>query len=228
MAAARQHRRDGAGREIVDHDKIGAPTRRDEPAIVQTKNARGGKARGAIGGERRRAQRNRGADDEVEMALLGDVERIAVVGAEGEERRMALGDDRRQRVQVLRHRALAHQDLHALGELFQRLGDVGRLVIGADAGGEIAVEVEAAKQRAVAVDPPVLERGEFGETGRIARQHAGEIHEFGEAEHFGMSANGSRSSTSSRAPDVSRWVAGTQLDNCTRRSIAVAIEASRK
>ena len=68
------------------------------------------------------------------MAFLGDVERIAVVGAERDERRMALGDDRRQRVQVLRDRALAHQDLHALGELLQRLGHVGHLVVGADAG----------------------------------------------------------------------------------------------
>ena len=45
---------------------------------------------------------------------------------------------------------------------------------------------------------------------------------------LGWLASGRRSSTSSRAPEVSRWVAGTQLDNCTRRSIAVAIEASRK
>ena len=48
-------------------------------------------AGGAIGGERRRAELDRGADQEIEMALLGDVERIAVVGAEGDERRVALG-----------------------------------------------------------------------------------------------------------------------------------------
>ena len=43
-----------------------------------------------------------------------------------------------------------------------------------------------------------------------------------------MAASGRRSSTSSRAPEVSRCVAGTQLESCTRRSIAVASEASRK
>ncbi len=36
------------------------------------------------------------------MALLGDVEGVAVVGAEGEERRGALGEEGAQRVQVLR------------------------------------------------------------------------------------------------------------------------------
>ena len=46
--------------------------------------------------------------------------------------------------------------------------EVGRLVVGADAGGEIAVEVEAGKQRRMAVDRPALESGELGEAGRIA------------------------------------------------------------
>ena len=119
---------------------------------MQAENARGRDRGGAVGGDRRRAERDRRADEEVEMALLGDVERIAVVGAEGDEGRMALGDDRRERVQVLANRALADQHLHALGKLFQRLGDVGHLMVGADAGAEITVEVEAAQQRAVAVD----------------------------------------------------------------------------
>ena len=76
-----------------------------------------GDGRGAIGGERRRAKLDRGADDKVEMAFLRDVERIAVVGAEGDERRIALGDDGRKRVQILAHRAFANEELHALGEL---------------------------------------------------------------------------------------------------------------
>src|SRR5208282_4153617 len=122
----------------------------------EAENARGGNGRGAIGGERRRAERNRGADDEVEMALLGDVEGIAVVGAEGDEGRKALGDERRQRVQVLADGALANEDLHALAELLQRLGRAGRLVVGAHAGAEIAVEIETADERRVAVDRPAL------------------------------------------------------------------------
>ena len=76
------------------------------------------------------------------------------------------------------------------GELLQRLGDVGHFVIGADAGAEIAVEIESAQQRAVPVDAPALERRELGEACGIAGEHAGEIHEFGEAEHLGMVRQG--------------------------------------
>ena len=43
--------------EIVDHDEIGAPARRDEAAIAEPENARRRNARRAIGGERRRAER---------------------------------------------------------------------------------------------------------------------------------------------------------------------------
>ena len=79
--------------EIVDDDEVGAPAGRDKPAVAQAEDARGGNRRSAIGGERRRAEPDRGADEEIEMAFLGDVERIAVVGAEGDEGRIALGDD---------------------------------------------------------------------------------------------------------------------------------------
>ena len=45
---------------------------------------------------------------------------------------------------------------------------------------------------------------------------------------LGWLANGRRSAASRRAPDVSRSVAGTQLESWTRKSMAVAIAASRK
>ena len=183
-AACRNDPRHCAGFEIVEHDQVGAPARRDQAAVAQPEDPRRGNAGGAIGGERRRAERDRGADHVVEVALLGDVERIAVVGAEGDVGRIALGDDRRQRVQVLRHRALAHQDLHALGQLLQRLWQVGRLVVGAHARGEIAVEVEAPEQRRVAVDRPVLKERELQQTGGVAGEQSGEVHQFGEAERL--------------------------------------------
>ncbi len=100
------------------------------------------------------------------MALLGDVERIAVVGAEREIRRQALGDDRHQGVQVLGDRAFADEDMHALADLFQRFVGGGAFVVGADAGGEIAVEVVAREQRRVAVDMAALEGVELGEADR--------------------------------------------------------------
>ena len=101
----------------------------------------------------------------------------------GELRSVMMG---RERVQVLAHRSLANEDLHALGELLPRLGQVGDLVVGADAGAQIAVEGEAAQERTVPVDRPGLERRELGEARRVARQNAGKVHEFGEAQHLGM------------------------------------------
>ena len=120
------------------------------------------------------------------MALLGDVERVAVVGAEGDERRIALGDQGAEGVQVLADRTLADQHRHALHELLAAFGQVGHLVVGPDAGAEIAVQPIAAEQRAVAVDRARLEGGELGEARRVAREQAREVHEFGEPEHLRM------------------------------------------
>ena len=122
----------------------------------------------------------------VEMALLRDVERIAIVGAKGDERRVSLGDDGAERVQVLAHGAFADQQLHALGELLFRLGKVGDLVVGAHAGAQIAIEGGAAQERAVPIDRPRLERCELGEARWVARENAGKVHEFRQPQHFGM------------------------------------------
>ena len=89
--------------------------------------------------------------------------------------------DGRERVQVLADRALANQHRHALRELLVGLGQVRHLVVGADAGAEIAVEGEAAEQRAVTVDRPGLEGGELGEACRDRASAGREVHELGEA-----------------------------------------------
>ena len=57
--------------------------------------------------------------------------------------------------------------VHALLQLLAPIGGDGRLVVGADAGGEIAVEVVAADQRRVAVDMAVLEGDELVENVRV-------------------------------------------------------------
>ena len=120
------------------------------------------------------------------MPFLADVERVAVVGAEGEEGRGVARDQRDQLVQVLRDRALADQDRHALGEFFARLLGGRRLVVGADAGGEIGVEVDAAQQRRMPVDMAGGKCLQLGEAGGVAMDHAGKVHEFGEPDHLRM------------------------------------------
>src|SRR6202453_2143236 len=149
--------------EVVDDDKIGAPAGRDQAAVPEAEDAGARNGRGAIGGERRRAKLDRGADEKVEMTLLRDVERIAIVGAEGDERRVSLGDDWAKRVQILAHRTFANEELHALGELLFRLRKVGHLVVGAHASAQVTVERRAGEERAVSVDRPGLERRKLGE-----------------------------------------------------------------
>jgi hypothetical protein len=136
------------------------------------------------------------------MALLGDVERIAVVGAEREEGRQPLGQDRHQRVQVLGDGALADEDMHALADLFERLLGGRAFMIGADAGGEIAVQVIAAQERRVAIDMAVPEGVELGEAAGSLWMTPGKVHELGKADDLRMVAEGQELASIGRsAPD---------------------------
>jgi hypothetical protein len=128
------------------------------------------------------------ADHVVEMAVLGYVERVAVVGAQRQERRIAFGDDRDQRIEIAADRSFTDKHVHALGHLLKRLFGSGRFMLGADAGGEIAVEAQPAQQRCMAVDMAALEGLEFGHAGGVLGQHAGEVHEFGKTDHLGVVA----------------------------------------
>ena len=104
-----------------------------------------------------------------------------------------------------------------LRQFLQGLGHVRRFVVGANSCREIAVEVEPTQKRRVSVDAPVLESGELGETGRVSREHARKVHEFGEAENFGMIGERRQivrpRAWRPRSPDVSRernWRAGPE------------------
>ncbi len=122
------------------------------------------------------------------MPFLGDVQRVAVIGAQRHKARAVLVEDFRQGIEVLGDRALADQDGHALGELFARLCGAGGFVIGADAGGEIAIERLATQQRRMPVDMAVLEGEQLCQNTRIGVEHAGEVHHLGEADHLWVAA----------------------------------------
>ena len=100
--------------------------------------ARAAERRCAISGERFAAEADELAEHEVQMALFGDVEQV--VGAEGQEREVRTSRRGCQRVQVLRDRAFAYQDGHALADLLERFFRRGRLVVRARR--QVAVEVE--------------------------------------------------------------------------------------
>jgi hypothetical protein len=184
--AAAEHQARMAALQRVERDDVGAPARGDQAAVRQSEDARGGVARGAVHRQRLRTQGERRADHVVQVPMLGDVERVAVIRAEGEERRVPLRDQGREGVQVARHRPLPDQHRHPLRQLLQRLRSARRLVVGADAGREVAVQVHATQQRRVAVDVPPLEGAQLGEAARVAREHARVVHELGQADHLRM------------------------------------------
>ena len=90
----------------------------------------------------------------------------------------------------------------------QRLVGRGHFVVGADAGGEVAVEVHAAQQRRMAVDMPALECVELGDADRVLGDDAGEIHELGKADDFRVVEEPEQVIDASSAPEVSRWGSG--------------------
>jgi len=162
----------------------------DEAAAAQAEGAGGGDGGGPVDRQRLDAMGNSGADHVVEMALLGDVERVAVIGAERQEGREALGDDRHQGVEILGDGAFAHQDMHALADLLHGFVRRRAFVLGADARRQVAVQVVAAQQRRVAIDVVAPEGVELGEAARILVDDAREIHEFGQTDDLRMVAEG--------------------------------------
>ena len=97
---------------------------------------------------------------------------------------------RHQRVQILGNRAFAHQDMHALADLFERFFRCRALVVGADTGRQIAVEIKAAQQRRMAVDMAVLKGVELGQADRVLVDDAGKIHEFRQPDDLLVVAEG--------------------------------------
>ncbi len=185
-AAGRDHRLHRALGEIADQHDVGAAAGRDHAAVLEAEGIGRRPACGAIDVVQRAAERDQRAHHVVEVALLGDVERVAVVGAQAAHARRVLVEDFGQRMQVLGHRAFADEHGEALLQLLAAVLGDGRLVVGADARGEIAVEVVAADQRRVPVNVAVLEGDEFVEHVVAAAEHAGEVHELGQADDLGV------------------------------------------
>ena len=121
LAAGREHHLRVAPFEAVEDDEIGAPAGGDEAAIGEAEGTCAGDRGGAVDRQRIDAVPDRVADHVVEMAVLADVERIAVVGAQRQEGRVAFGDDRKQGVQVLGDGAFAYENVAALRQLLDAL-----------------------------------------------------------------------------------------------------------
>ena len=63
-------------------------------------------------------------------------------------------------------------------------------MIGANGGGQIAIQRHAQNQRRMPIDVAVLKRHELGQNARIGIEHAGEIHHLGQPDNLGMASKG--------------------------------------
>ena len=130
---------------------------------------------------RRDAERDGIAHHRVDVAVVCDVLGLAVVGAERDPSRAVLGEERQERLQVARRRALTNQEPHAGAQPLAALVDRVRLVVRADAGRGVGHQRAAEHAGRVAVD--VLREAELRELRRRTADHAGEVHHLGDADH---------------------------------------------
>ena len=143
------------------------------------------------------AERDRLAHHRVDVAVVGDVLRLAVVGAEGDALRAVLEHEREQRAAGCGPSTPRGSAARCPARSRSRPSSSrDRLVVGADARGRVGVEPLAERGRA-----RVRRRG--GRAGpsrarsRVACDDAGEVHHLGDAEHV------LRRSRPSRSPVVS-------------------------
>ena len=145
---ALQHDLGNEALEVGQHEQVGVVAGRDRAEVREAVPERGAERRADERVLGRDAERDRVAHHRVDVAVVGDVLRLAVVGAERDPRRPVLGEQRQQRLQVARGRALADQQPHPGAQpLASLLGGV-RLVVGADPGRRVRLQVAAEHARA--------------------------------------------------------------------------------
>lgn len=175
-----------AGCKIGKQNDVGAVSGRNHAPVPQAEGPGSGPGRGAVNVVKRTAKGDQRPDHMVQMALLVDIQGVSIIRAKGNEARRILVEDIRQRMHVLGYGPLADEDRHAFPDFLQSLGGGCGFVIGADAGGQVAVQIIAANQRRMAVDMAVLKCGQFVEDIGIGVQDAGKIHELGKTDDMGI------------------------------------------
>ena len=177
---------DPAGLHVVEQDDIGNIPRCDQPAIGQAETPRSRPRRRPVHGGHRRAGRERGTDAMIDVTFFRDVERAAIVGAEREEGRHRIGDQRRQCRDGLRGAALAQKDLQTSPQLVDGLIARGAFMVVADADRCVGIQLAPAQQRRVAIDVPSLKGRELLQNTGLGPKHPGEVHHLRQPEHGRM------------------------------------------
>ena len=162
--------------QIIQQDDVRAFSGGDEPTVVQSKHIGGGHGRHAVRHQRIHSRRDDMGDDGIEMPFLRNVQRIAVIRAKRDIRRILKRDDRHQLIKIPCRGPFTDEDVHAARNLLLRFLHSTCFVAVADAGEHVCVQSVAGKQRAMAVD--IVEQAELRHDLRIFKQHAGHVHEF--------------------------------------------------
>ena len=119
----------------------------------------------------------------VDVSVVDDVVGIAVVRAERHQRRPELLGERDERVQVARHRGLADQEPDGGAQPLAALLERERLVVGADPGGGVRVQLLADDAGCMPVDVLRAMEAQLRQLALVAGDDAGEVHHLREAEH---------------------------------------------
>ena len=120
-------------------------------------------------------------DDRVDVPVVRDLLRLAVVGAEGDARRPVLERERRERAQVARCGGLADEQPEPGPQPLASLLHGRGLVVGADPRRGVGVQLRPENAGRMTVD--VASERQLCELGRRARDDAGEVHHLGEPQH---------------------------------------------
>ncbi len=166
--AALEHSRRSEAHEVGQEEQVRDVARRDR-AVSRKAVPEGGVMRGHEHGVLGRDPgRNRLAHHPVDVARVGDVLRIAIVGAERDAPRAVLLDEREERAQVPRHRGLADEQPHPGAQALAPLLDGERLVVRVDARGRVRLELRSENAGRMAVHVPRAVERELLELARGA------------------------------------------------------------
>jgi len=101
---------------------------------------------------------------------------MEIVGHQGTLPERSGVDQRQERSEVLGLGSLPDHDLHPQAQLFPGLRQLRALVIGADSGTDIGVEVFPRQERGMTIHNGAVEGGEFGQHGGVGIQDPGKVH----------------------------------------------------
>ncbi len=168
--------------QVVQDQDVGLVARCDGAQVPEPVIGGGVDGRhdhGVLGAD---AFRDRHTHHLVDVAMLNDEVRLAVVGAEHAPLGAVPLDKRQQVAQVARDRCLAEHDPHAEAPLLERLVESGRLVVRADAGRDVCVESSTGHAGSVAVDVVGQARAQLRQLRFVTCDDAWKVHHLRDAD----------------------------------------------